>query len=357
MSNQEYRLKDKSGFDALILHKSSSIPEPGRGEVQIKFHACSLNYRDLVISTGQYPALVKENVIPASDGAGEVTAVGEGVTQFKVGDRVSPNFFLDCIGGQLTEEAIASSLGGSVDGCLRHYGVFPALSCVKIAASLSYEEAATLSCAAVTAWNALYGLSDKKLQPGQTVLVQGTGGVSIFGAQFALAAGAKVILTSSSNEKIALVKKHLGEKNVSTINYREIPEWGKKAKEISDGGRGVDHILEVGGAKTLKQSFEALAFGGSIDLIGFLARNEKNDDNSKIDDNDVSMFALKTNATVRGIQVGSVEQFNDMNRVIDMHKIKPVIDKIFQFEDLKSAYQYQWSQQHVGKVVVRVAPN
>ena len=178
-----------------------------------------------------------------------------------------------------------------------------------------------------------------------------------FGAQFALAAGAKVILTSSSNEKITLIKKHLGEKNVSTINYREIPEWGKKAKEISDGGRGVDHILEVGGTKTLKQSFEALAFGGSISIIGFLALNEKTDDSSSIGDNDVSMLALKKGAIVRGILVGSVEQFNDMNRAIDMHQIKPIIDKVFKFEDLKSAYEYQWSQKHIGKVVVKVTAN
>lgn len=357
MSNQEYRLKNNSGFDALVLHKSSVIPQPGRGEVQIKFHACSLNYRDLIISKGDYPMATKENLVPASDGAGEITAVGEGVTQFKIGDRVSPNFNLDHIGGQLTQQAVTSALGGHVDGCLRHYGVFPALSCVKIAQSLSYEEAATLPCAALTAWNALYGLADKKLQPGQTVLVQGTGGVSIFGAQFALAAGAKVILTSSSNEKIALIKKKLGEKNISTINYREIPEWGKKAKEISDGGRGVDHILEVGGTKTLKQSFEALAFGGSIGLIGFLARNEKDDDSSKIGFSDISVLALMKNATVRAILIGSVEQFNDMNRAIDTHQIKPIVDKIFKFQDLKSAYEYQWSQQHVGKVVVKVADN
>jgi NADPH:quinone reductase-like Zn-dependent oxidoreductase len=349
MSNQEYRLSDASGFDSIKLHKSSSIPQPSRGEIQIKFHACSLNYRDMLISKGQYPLLIKPEAVPASDGAGEVTALGEGVTHLKIGDRVSPNFNQDHIGGQITEEAFASGLGAGLDGCLRQYGVFRALSCVKIPFSLSYEEAATLPCAALTAWNALYGSSDKALRPGQTVLVQGTGGVSLFGAQFALAAGAKVIITSSSNEKIATVKKYLGEKNISAINYSEIPEWGKKAKELT-GGRGVDHILEVGGEKTLKQSFEALAFGGSIAIIGFLTGLS----GSSMSGTEVCMGALIKNACVRGVLIGSVEQFNAMNAVIETHKIKPIVDKVFEFEDLKNAYEYQWSQQHVGKVVVKV---
>ncbi|CAF0979933.1 unnamed protein product [Adineta steineri] len=166
-----------------------------------------------------------------------------------------------------------------------------------------------------------------------------------------------VILTSSSNKKITFIKKYLGEKNVSTINYKEIPEWGKKAKEISDDGKGVDHLLDVGGAKTLKQSLEAIAFNGSVNAIGFLARNKKDDESSSIGDNDTSMYALKKNVTLRGIQVGSVEQFNEMTRAIDMHQIKPLIDKVFKFEDLKSAYEHQWSQQHVGKVVIKIAPN
>ena len=291
------------GFDSIKLHKTS-IPAPGPGEVQIKFHACSLNYRDLIMSRGEYPLARKPEVVPASDGAGEVTAVGDGVTHFKVGDRVSPNFNQDHIGGHLTEEALTTGLGGAIDGCLRQYGVFRALSCVKLPPSLSYEEAATLPCAALTAWNALYGLAEKALRPGQTVLVQGTGGVSVFGAQFALAAGAKVIITSSSNDKIATIKKLLGEKNLSTINYTETPEWGKKAKELTDG-RGVDHILEVGGEKTLKQSFEALAFGGSIGLIGFLSRGS---DAPSMSVGEVCLNALLKNANLRGVLIGSVEQ-------------------------------------------------
>ncbi|CAF1072603.1 unnamed protein product, partial [Didymodactylos carnosus] len=326
------------------------IPQPGPSEVQIKFYACSLNYRDLVISNGKYPFSVKPEIVPVSDGAGEVTAVGEGVIHLKIGDRVSPNFIQGHIGGQLTEEAGASSLGGELNGCLRLYGVFPALSCVKIPSSLSYEEASTLPCAALTAWNALYGVSDKALKPGQTVLVQGTGGVSLFGAQFALAAGAKVIMTSSSNDKIATVKKLLGQKNISTINYSETPEWGKKAKELT-GGRGVDHILEVGGEKTLKQSFEALAFGGSIGFIRFLSQGS----GSSMSGTEVYMGTKKKNAHVHGVMVGSAEQFNAMNAAIETHNIKPIVDRVFEFEDLKSAYEYQWSQQHVGKVVIKVS--
>ena len=350
MSNQEYRLSDKAGFDSIKLRKSSSIPQPGPGEVQIKFHACSLNYRDRLIGQGKYPLTLKPEVVPACDGAGEITAVGEGVVHFKIGDRVSPNYNQDHIGGQLTEEAMASSLGGEIDGCLRQYGVFRALSCVKVASPLSYEEAATLSCAALTAWNALYGVAGKALRPGQTVLIQGTGGVSLFGAQFALEAGAKVILTSSSNDKIATVKKHLGEKNVLTINYSETPEWGKKAKELT-GGRGVDHILEVGGAQTLKQSFEALAFGGSIALIGFLDQGT----GPTMSVTEMFMGTLLRNASIRGVAIGSVEQYNAMNAAIETHKIKPIIDKVFEFEDLKSAYEYQWSQKNVGKVVIKVS--
>jgi NADPH:quinone reductase-like Zn-dependent oxidoreductase len=349
MSNQEYRLSDASGFDSVKLNKSASIPQPGPGEVLIKFHACSLNYRDLIISKGQYPLPLRPEVVPASDGAGEVVALGKDVTNLKIGDRVSPNFNQDHIGGQLTKEAVFTGLGGALDGCLRQYGVFRALSCVKIPSSLSYEEAATLPCAALTAWNALYGVSDKALRPGQTVLVQGTGGVSLFGAQLALAAGAKVIFTSSSNAKIAVVKKHLGQKNVWAINYSETPEWGKKAKELT-GGQGVDHILEVGGAKTLKESFEALAFGGSINLIGFLSGGSS----SSMNATDICMGTLVNNAYIRGVLIGSVEQFNAMNAAIEAHQIKPIVDKVFEFEDLKSAYEYQWSQQHVGKVVVQV---
>lgn len=349
MANKVYRLTNNSGFDSIKLHESSSIPQPGPGEVQIKFHACSLNYRDLIISNGFYPLPMKSGIVPASDGAGVVSAVGEGVTNLQVGDRVSPNFTPDHIGGELTQDALTGALGGGSDGCLRQYGVFRALSCVKIAPSLSFEEAATLPCAALTAWNALYGLPDKALKPGQTVLVQGTGGVSVFGAQFALAAGAKVIVTSSSNEKIASVKKHLSEKNLWTINYSEIPEWGQKAKELTNG-HGVDHILEVGGENTLKQSFEALAFGGTINIIGFLSRGN----GSSMTVAEVGMKTLMNNACVRGVLIGSVEQFNAMNAAIETHQIKPIIDRVFEFEDLKKAYDYQWSQQHVGKVVVKV---
>ena len=353
MSNREYQLKDKSGTDALILHQSDSIPQAGRGEVQIKFHACALNYRDIDISKGEHLFPVNANVVPTSDGAGEITAVGEGVTRFKVGDRVSPNFILNHLGGKLTQEDARLNLGANADGCLREYGVYPALSCVQIPSSLSYEEASTLPCAALTAWNSLFGLGNKQLQAGETVLVQGTGGVSLFGAQFALAANAKVILTSSSNEKIALAKKHLGEKNLLTINYREIPEWGKKAKEISDGGKGVDFVLDVGGATTLKQSFEALAFGGSICLIGYVARNEKEQSKSN-DNDDLFKIALMKNAIVRGIHVGSKEQFNQMVQFIDAHQIKPIIGKTFKFEDAKDAYQYFQAPKHLGKVVIKI---
>ncbi len=342
---QEYRLSDASGFDSIKLQQGD-IPRPNRGEIQIKFHAAGLNFRDLIISKGSYPFPLKQGTVPASDGAGEVTEVGEDVTAFKVGDRVMPNFNQDHIGGKLTSDAINSGLGGGIDGCLREYGVFRALSCVKAPKNLSWEELATLPCAALTAWRGLVGSVESPLKAGQWVLLQGTGGVSVFGAQFALAAGCNVIITSSSDEKLSVVKK-LGER-VHTINYSETPEWGVRAKEIT-GGRGVDHILEVGGEKTFLQSLEALVLGGSICIIGFIARKGASSAGAALIGG-----ILGKNANVRGILVGSVEHFNDMNAAIETHNIKPIVDKVFEFKDVKEAYQYQWDQKHVGKVVIKI---
>ena len=349
MRKREYILSNASGFDSVKLCKSSTIPPLYPGEVQIKFHACSLNYRDLTISKGSYPLPTKPNIVPLSDGAGEIVAVGEGVTDFKVGDRVSPNFTPGHTGGLVTEKFFSTTLGAGSDGCLRQYGNFRASSCVKIPSTLSYEEAATLPCAALTAWSALYGMPGKELKPGQTVLAQGTGGVSVFAAQFALAAGAKVILTSSSDKKIAVVKQHLGEKNVLTINYSEVPEWGKQAKQLTNG-QGVDHVIEIGGQKTLKQSTEALAMNGVIHFIGAVSGRECTDMNAM---ELAASMAIK-NACIRGVLVGSVEQFKAMNAAIEANNIKPIIDKVFQFENVKAAYEYQWSQQHIGKVVIRI---
>lgn len=349
MLNQEYKLSDASGFDSLKLCKSSTIPPLYPGEVQIKFHACSLNYRDLTISKGLYPLPLRPNIVPLSDGAGEIVAVGEGVTNVKIGDRVSPNFTPDHTGGQVTDEFFSTTLGAGSDGCLRQYGNFRASSCAKIPSTLSYEEAATLPCAALTAWNALYGMPGKELKPGQTVLVQGTGGVSLFGAQFALAAGAKVILTSSSNKKIAVVKQHLGEKNLMTINYSEVPEWGKQVKQLTNG-QGVDHVIEIGGQKTLKQSSEALAMNGAIHFIGAVSGVECTDMNAM----ELTINIALKNACLRGVLVGSVEQFKAMNAAIEANNIKPIIDKVFQFEDVKKGYEYLWSQQHIGKVVIQI---
>ncbi|CAF0997237.1 unnamed protein product [Adineta steineri] len=350
MSNQEYRLSGRLGADSIKLNKSSSIPEPGPGQVQIKFHACSVNYRDLLISKGLYPVSAKTDIVPISDGAGEITAVGENVTDLKIGDRVTPNFNQDHLQGQLTEKESAACLGSGLDGCLRQYGVFRASSCVKIPDSLSYEEASTLPCAALTAWNALYGNSDKPLKSDHTVLVQGTGGVSVFGAQFALAAGAKVILISSTDTKIARVRRFLVHRNLSTINYSATPQWGRRVKDLT-GGRGVDHILEIGGEKTLKQSCEALAFGGTINVIGYLSMIGTGPSMSGLE---IFIAVLSKNACIRGLAIGSVEQFNAMNAAIETHKIKPIVDKAFEFEDLKNAFEYLSGQKHIGKIVIKV---
>lgn len=351
---REYRYGSEKSFDALKLNETASIPQPAKGEIQIKFHAVSLNFRDLIIARKSYPLAMNDNVVPASDGAGEVTAVGEGVTTFAIGDRVSPNFNADHFSGNLDAKSAGTGLGGALDGCLREYGCFRALSCVKLPDTLSYEECATLPCAALTAWNGLTGSADSPLKAGQWVLVEGTGGVSVFGAQIALASGCQVILTSSSDEKAAsaVSKITAGREHeaarLHTINYAEDAEWGATALALT-GDRGVNHILEVGGEKTTGQALKCLTVGGQICVIGFIAQT-----GSSLPGAALLGGILGGNVRVRGILVGSVAQFNEMNQFLEAHKIKPVVDRVFRFDQAKEAYEYQWSQKHLGKVVVKI---
>ncbi|EIW56497.1 GroES-like protein [Trametes versicolor FP-101664 SS1] len=334
---REYRLPKADGFDSLTLTESP-IPKLKATEVLVKVHAVSLNFRDLVIAQGKYIAGQKENVVPGSDLAGEIVALGTEVTGWSTGDRVSSNFATGHVFGDVTEEAKATALGAPIDGVLSEYKVLPAHALVRIPEHLSYEEASTLPCAGVTAYNALLA-GPNPLKGGDVVLVQGTGGVSIFGLQFAVASGATVIATSSSDEKLKLAKS-LGA--TYTINYKTTPNW---ADETS--GRGVDHILEIGGAGTIMQSVTAIRNGGTVSIIGFVAGQ-----------GDVSMLPLLVlgkAAIVRGILVGSREQFEKMNRLISANHLKPIVDKVFAFEDLRMAYEYQGSQQHVGKVVIKVS--
>ncbi|OJT02684.1 Zinc-type alcohol dehydrogenase-like protein [Trametes pubescens] len=328
------------GFHNLTL-TSAPIPTLKATEVLVNVHAVSLQYRDLVVAKGTYPLGQKANLVPGSDLAGEIVALGADVAHWAVGDRVASSFATDHIFGEASAETQQTALGAPVDGVLTEYKVLPAHALVRIPEHLSYEEAATLPCAAVTAYNALLG--PNPLKGGDVVLIQGTGGVSIFGLQLAVASGATVIVTSSSDEKLKIAKS-LGATH--TINYRTTPNWDEEALKITNG-RGVDHILEVGGPGTIMKSANAIRYGGTISIIGFIAGQA-----------DVSALPLKIlgkAAVVHGILVGSRTQFEDMNRLITAVQLKPVVDKVFTFEELRKAYEYQESQQHVGKVVVKVS--
>jgi NADPH:quinone reductase-like Zn-dependent oxidoreductase len=279
-------------------------------------HAASLNYRDLIITKGLYPFGVSDNVVPASDGAGTVEAVGSKVTKFQKGDKVLTLFNQGHLSGSLDGESLNGGVGGVVDGTLREYGAYNELGLVAMPSSLNF-----------------------------LVLTEGTGGVSIFAVQFAKAAGARVIATTSSNDKADRLKK-LGADHV--INYKEDTNWGETAKKLT-GGLGVQHAVEVGGPTTMKQVLKAIAIDGVISIIGFLGGGKSDDAPGFLD-------CLMNICTVRGVLVGSRAQFQDMNRAIEANGIKPVVDeKVFKMEDTKDAYQYMWDQKHFGKLCISIA--
>jgi NADPH:quinone reductase-like Zn-dependent oxidoreductase len=314
-------------------------PKPGPHEVLIRVRATSLNYRDQMVVTGNYfGGPVTRNLIPMSDGAGEVAAIGPGVTRFKTGDRVAGTFFQGWIAGPMTERHPA--LGSPLDGTLAEYIVLNENGVVAMPNTLSFEEAATLPCAGVTAWNALM-MSGKPVKPGDTVLCLGTGGVSMAGLLFAKAAGARIIVTSSSDEKI---KRACALGASDGINYKRFPDWQKEVTQLT-GGHGADHILENGGAGSLNRSFGSAAFGGKVALIGFLAAREG--------DINPAILMMKSGSMI-GIGVGNRAMFEDMNRAIDLNKIKPVVDKVFPFDQAAEAYRCQACGDFVGKVVVAI---
>ncbi len=314
-------------------------PKPAYRQVLVKVAACSLNFRDLAIVLGKYRMPVKSNVIPLSDGAGEVVEVGPGVTRVKAGDRVAGGFFQRWPGGLPSPEAQNSALGGTADGMLAEYVVLEEEGVVKLPSHLSYEEGATLPCAGVTAWNAL--VEHGKLISGDTILVQGTGGVSMFALQFARLMGATVIATSSSDDKLARATK-LGAAH--GINYKTTPDWDKAATELT-GGRGVDQVVEVGGAGTMTKSLGAIRMGGKVSMIGVLS--------GAADLN--PMLIMGKRANVQGISVGSTQMFEAMNRAITAGGLKPVIDKVFGFDDTPAAFKHLQSAQHFGKIVIKMA--
>jgi NADPH:quinone reductase-like Zn-dependent oxidoreductase len=332
-----YELHPEEGFDALTIVDRPEPGPPAAHEVVVRIRAVSLNYRDLAVARAAKKRA--KRIVPASDGAGEVVAVGERVTRVKVGDRVAAAFFPTWTAGDLAESHHANALGGSIDGVLTEHVVLAETAWVKIPAHLSFEQASTLPCAGVTAWHALF--EAVSLKPGGTVLVQGTGGVSIFALQLARAAGAGVIATSSSAAKRARLAQ-MGA--AATIDYREEPKWGD-AVRAATGGRGVDVAVEVGGAGTFDESVKALRYGGTMSLLGILAGTQ----------GPINTYAIfQKNIRVYGVYVGSVAMFEALIRALDTTRIEPIVDRVFPFEDARAAYEHLASGAHFGKVVIRV---
>ncbi|MEW6443543.1 MAG: NAD(P)-dependent alcohol dehydrogenase [bacterium] len=326
----------KFGLDHLV-HAERPRPEPGPGQVLLRMKAASLNFRDLMTVQGLYNPKQPLPLVPGSDGVGEVVETGEGVSRVKKGERVATTFFQGWISGEPTVEKAGTTLGGPLNGVLTEYMLAGQDGVVHLPEHLSDEQAATLPCAALTAWNAL--AMQGHVRPGQTVLVQGTGGVALFSLQFAKLMGAKVVLTSSSDEKLERART-MGMDH--GINYRKTPKWGKEARDWT-GGVGVDHVIELGGAGTLQESLQAVRLGGQISLIGVLAGPAKELNITPI---------LMKNIRVQGIFVGSREYFEAMNRAIALHRLQPVVDKIFPFAEAREAFKLMAGAGHFGKICI-----
>jgi NADPH:quinone reductase-like Zn-dependent oxidoreductase len=329
--------KDSTGVDGLRRAERPD-PQPGPHQVLIRIRAASLNYRDHMVVTGRYFTPVERPTIPLSDGAGEVVAIGPEVKRFKTGDRVAGTFF------QVWKEGPpafrAPALGVPLDGMLAEYAVLHEDGVVAVPSGLSFEEAAALPCAGVTAWNALMA-AGRPVRSGDTVLCLGTGGVSTLAMQFARSAGARVIVTSSSDAKLERAAR-LGA--TDGINYKAHPDWEKEVTRLTNG-RGADCVIEIGGAGTLERSYRALGFGGKICLIGFLAAPG----------GDPNPFpVVMKGGSVQGIGVGSTTMFEDMNRAIEVNQIKPAVDKVFPFDHAADAFRHLASGDFVGKIVIAI---
>jgi NADPH:quinone reductase-like Zn-dependent oxidoreductase len=332
-----YEIKDAFSLGNLCLAERPE-PRPCHGQVLVKVRAVSLNYRDLLVVKGVYNPKLPLPLIPFSDGAGEIVAVGEGVTRVRVGDRVAGIFMQQWLAGEIDDSGARSALGGDLDGMLAELVVLSEEGVVPIPEHLTFEEGATLPCAAVTAWHAVV---ESGVRPGDTVLILGTGGVSLFALQFARLAGARVIATSASDEKIERVKQ-LGASD--GINYRAMPEWDRPVRELT-GKTGVDLIVEVGGAGTLPRSLKAVRVGGQISLIGVLSGGA-----GEVNPLPVVMKKVR----LQGIFVGSRAMFEAMNRAIALHRLRPVIDRVFPFAEAREALHYLESGAHFGKVCIRL---
>ena len=333
-----WQIVSDGGVDGLSL-ADVATPEPGPGEVRVRMRANSVNYRDLTTIEDPVSRKLPYPTVPNSDGAGEVTALGDGVTGVAVGDRVASCFFSDWQAGPCSTTAMASALGGARQGVLAEEVVLPAGGVIPIPPGLSFEEAATLPCAALTAWHAL--TQPRPVIAGETVVLLGTGGVSVFAQQFCQVMGARTIVTSSSDAKLERMKA-LGASE--TINYRSTPDWDAEVMRLTDG-QGADRIVEVGGPGTLQKSIEATRVGGTIGLIGILTGAAGQISPTSI---------MRKSLTVRGIYVGPRQMFAEMNTAIATHHLHPVIDQTFAFEDAKAAYHAMRAAGHFGKLVVRI---
>jgi NADPH:quinone reductase-like Zn-dependent oxidoreductase len=338
-TQQQYQLQKSGDAPAVLRQVEAPVRQPAANEVLVRVHAVSLNRRDIYVKAGRYPGPQRPNLVPLSDGAGEVVAVGPAVKRFKKGDRVAAIFFQQWIDGRFKPEYMGSSVGGAIDGMLSQYVTLPESGLVRIPKYLSYEEAATLPCAGVTAWNGL--VTRGHTQPGDYVLLIGTGGVSILGLQLSQALGAKAVITSSSDEKLARARQ-LGA--VAGINYKTTPEWDKEVLTAT-GGAGVAQALEVGGKDTLPKTLASLSFGGHVALIGGL---------SSFGGDIPGPSLMGRNVTASGIYVGSRADFEALNAFLEKHPIKPVIDKVFEFENANAAYEYMDSGALFGKVVIKL---
>jgi NADPH:quinone reductase-like Zn-dependent oxidoreductase len=333
---RSYHARMGAGLDGLSLREHPE-PRPGPRQVVVRIRAVSLNARELmIVFEGRYPLPVKPDVVPACDGAGEIVALGDGVSRARIGDRVMGAVFPRWQAGPFRMET-AEQLGGSLDGMLTELAVLEEDALVPIPAHLSFEEAATLPCAAVTAWNALTG--GRPLQAGETVLTQGSGGVSLFAIQLARAAGARVLATTSSPEKAARLRA-LGAHEV--IDYRAMPEWWREVRRLT-GGAGADHVVEGGGPATLEQSFQALATGGEVALVGALARGASA----------VDLVAFQRSVgSMRRIAVGSRAQFLALAQAFGAHALRLVIGEVFRFEETPAAFAHYAAGGAIGKTVI-----
>ncbi len=331
-----FEIQGSFGLDNLRLTERSD-PVPGPGQVLLKMRSASLNYRDLLMVRGHYNPRQPLPLIPCSDGVGVVTAVGEGVSRVSVGDRVASCFFQTWIGGPPAAGKLAGTLGGPLDGMLAEQVVLSEDGVVPAPEHLSDVEAATLPCAALTAWSAL--VEQGEVGPDDTVLVQGTGGVSIFALQIGRSLGARVIATSSSEAKL---RRAIDLGAWKTINYTENPSWGKTVRQLTDA-IGVDQVVEVGGAGTLEQSLKAVRVGGQVSVIGVL---------SGISSELNIIPILMQNIRLQGILVGSRNGFERMNRHLAKHEIQPVVDRVFHFNDAHEAFRYMASGAHFGKIAI-----